>query len=774
VIALEQPTAGTTWERRRVRVRGVVQGVGFRPFVNRVATGLHVGGFVRNDTDGVLAEFEGESRVLDVLLGQLRDDAPRLAQVESIEWEPVAVTGTTAFHVVASRADAGGVTFVPPDAAVCDACLRELFDPHDRRYRYPFVNCTNCGPRFTITTALPYDRANTTMTGFALCEGCRREYEDPADRRFHAEPVACPVCGPRLRYADAHGATEESDDALAAAQRALLDGRIVAVKGIGGYHLACDAADDDAVARLRDRKRRPAKAFAVMVRSLSEAHGLAVLDELAVALLTSTARPIVLVPRRADAPINDGVAPGNPLVGVMLPYSPLHHLLLAPLPVGAPVPPAALVMTSGNVSDEPICHDDDDAFDRLGDIADAWLTHDRPIHVPCDDSVARVVGGVEQPVRRSRGHSPVPITLAHTAPPLLAVGGDLKNTFCLARSRTAWMSQHLGDMGSVETLRAFERSVAQFRAFYGIEPDVLVADLHPGYVTHEWAERHGPSVELVQHHHAHAVALMTEHAVAPDRAIIACTFDGTGYGTDGTVWGGEVLVSRYTDFGRATHLRTVAIPGGDAGVRSPARIALAHLRAAGIEWSEDLPPVRASSTDVLQVLDRQLERAVGCTPTSSAGRLFDAVSALLGVCQQASYEGQAAIELEAAAAAATGDGLRLGFGTGDDGMDPAPCLRDLVAGRRAGRSVPALAHAFHVALADALACAAESVRADTGIGVVGLTGGVFQNALLTTLARRALEARGFDVLVHRRVPPNDGGLALGQAAVAAARLGRTR
>ena len=656
--------------RRRVRVRGLVQGVGFRPFVHRVATEVHVDGFVGNDTDGVFAEVEGEPRALDELLRRLRDDAPVLARVDTIAWEHIPPGGPAGFRIVTSRHDPSGVTFVPPDAAVCDDCLRELFDRRDRRYRYPFVNCTNCGPRFTITTRLPYDRGNTTMAGFPLCASCRREYQEPTDRRYHAEPLACPACGPRLRFVTGPGEVTGTDTTIAATHRALLGGGIVAVKGIGGYHLACDAGDDAAVARLRARKHRPAKAFAVMARDLEVAAGLATFDAGGLALLTSASRPVVLAARRSGGPISQEVAPGNPLLGVMLPYTPLHHLLFAPVPGHAPVPPAVLVMTSGNLSDEPICYDDTDACTRLRGIADAWLLHDRPIHVPCDDSVVRTVEGVEQPVRRSRGHSPAPITLGHDAPPLLAVGGDLKNAFCLASRRTAWMSQHLGDMGSVETLQAFERSVEQFRSMYRVDPELLVTDLHPGYITRRWAEEHTVEAVHVQHHHAHAAALMAEHGVERDAAVVAFAFDGTGYGTDGTVWGGEVLVARYEGFERAAHLRTITIPGGDAGVRSPARLVLAHLRAAGVPWSDDLPPVRALAFDARVVLDRQLARRVACVHTSSIGRLFDAVSSLLGIRQLSSYEGQAAMELEAAAHDADDDGPTLACSTDGGVIDP--------------------------------------------------------------------------------------------------------
>jgi hydrogenase maturation protein HypF len=762
---------GAAPTRRWVRVRGIVQGVGFRPFVFRVATEEHVAGFVGNDIDGVFAEVEGDVAAVERVLRRLRDGAPPLARVDSIEWGAMPPAAAPGFRIVASRGDVGGVTFVPPDAAMCDDCRRELFDPTDRRFRYPFINCTNCGPRFTIARALPYDRANTTMAGFVLCPACRREYDDPTDRRHHAEPLCCPGCGPQVRFVGADGEVVGTDAVFAAAQRALARGEIVAVKGLGGYHLACDATAVGAVGRLRARKHRPAKPFAVMARDLDVVRRLAVVDERDVDLLTSVARPIVLVTRRTDTGIDTGIAmgiaPDTPLLGVMLPYSPLHHLLFAAGP-GADRAPEVLVMTSGNLSDEPICHDDVDARARLDRIADAWLVHDRPIHVPCDDSVVRVVAGAEQPVRRSRGHSPAPLTLPCDTAPVLAVGGDLKSAFCLAAGRAAWMSQHLGDMGSVATLRAFERSIAQFRSLYGVSPERLVADLHPGYFTRQWADAQGLPVLGVQHHHAHAAALLGEHGAGPGDRALVFAFDGTGDGGDGTVWGGEALLARDAGVERVAHLRTIMLPGGDQGPRRPARVALAHLRAARIPWADDLAPVAALRPAEREVLERQLARGVASAPSSSVGRLFDAVSSMLDLRHTASYEGEAAIALETAASTATDPGPPLGFACVGGIVDPTPVLARLVDERRRGTPTASLAHAFHRALARAVADVAIHVAASRAVTTVGLTGGVFQNALLTRLATTALTERGFDVLVHRRVPPNDGGLAFGQAVVAAA------
>ena len=758
--------------RLRLRVTGLVQGVGFRPHVHRLATALGLAGHVGNDTEGVFIEVEGDGAATDEFVARLVTGAPRPARIASVESEHLTPTGEAGFAIVESN-DRGRVrTFVSPDIATCADCLDELFDPSDRRARYPFINCTNCGPRFTITVSLPYDRPNTTMRAFALCDACASEYDDPADRRFHAQPVACARCGPRLWFEHGDGSAQGSDAALAAAQAALARGEIVAVKGLGGYHLACDAGSDAAVERLRTRKRRLEKPFAVMVRDLEGAVALAHLDQAEEDLLTSAERPIVLARRRDEAPVSALVAPGNPRLGVLLPYTPLHHLLFAPVPGAGPGArvPTVLVMTSGNLTDEPICYEDDDARQRLGPIADAWLLHDRPIHVPCDDSVVEVDPGTgrELPLRRSRGYAPLPVRLPFAAAPTLAVGGEMKNAFCLAAGHEAFMSQHIGDMGSVETWAAFERSTRQLSGLYDIRTAQLSADAHPGYQTRRWADESsaGPVAE-VQHHHAHIASVMAEHGVAPGRRVIGIAFDGTGFGTDGTIWGGEVLVAGYDGFDRVGHLRRVPLPGGDAAIRRPCRVALAHLWAAGIEWAHDVPAVAAVPPEERAVLVRQLESGTGCVATSSMGRLFDAVSSLLGLRHEATYEAQAAMELQwAAQDAAAGASRPYRFDRRGDELDPSPVLRALVADRRAGVDIGAMAAGFHAAVARLIGDVAALEHARTGIDVVALSGGVFQNALLLGLARRELEARHFEVLTHRVVPPNDGGLALGQAAVA--------
>jgi hydrogenase maturation protein HypF len=772
------PTVGGARVRHRIRVAGVVQGVGFRPFVHRLATQLDLTGHVGNDTEGVVVEVEGDASSVAAFETRLVADAPPLARIFSIDGTPVEARHDQDFRIVESQATGAVGTFVSPDVAVCDDCLAELFDPADRRSRYPFINCTNCGPRFTITLRLPYDRPNTTMRHFTLCDACRVEYEDPADRRFHAQPLACADCGPRLWFEGPAGGVNGTDAAIAGAQRALARGAVVAIKGLGGYHLACDATSSDAVDTLRRRKARQDKPLAVMVGDLATARRLAHIDRFEAALLGGPERPIVLLARRDGAPLAAGVAPQNPHIGLLLPYTPLHHLLFHPVPGSHESVPTALVMTSGNLSDEPICYDDEDARTRLGRIADAWLVHDRPIHVPCDDSVVRLDGGAELPIRRARGYAPLPVTMPFEMGPTLAMGGEIKNTFCLASGRHAWVSQHMGDMGTLETLVAFERSTQQFGDMYEVDPQQVAADAHPGYHTRAWADEHAPGeVDLVHHHHAHLAAVMVEHAVPPGERVIGCAFDGTGYGTDGAIWGGEVLIADYDGFERRAHLRYVPLPGGDATIRKPSRAALAHLWAAGIEWAPDLPPVRHTTAEELTVLRRQLERNVHCVPTSSVGRLFDAVSSLLGVRHTASYEAQAAMELEhladqGTADARTGEGAlaaRAGpyrFTVSGDEIDVAPVLRAIVDDMRRGCATGPIAAGFHRAVAELIAEAADRLRDETGIERVALSGGVFQNVLLLRLARAALEARGLRVLTHRLVPPNDGGLALGQVAVA--------
>ncbi|MEU5634014.1 carbamoyltransferase HypF [Streptomyces rishiriensis] len=772
--------------RRLVTVRGVVQGVGFRPYLYGLATELALAGHVTNTPEGVVAEVEGAASAVARFCDAIAAQAPPLARVDSVHHRELPPVGGAGFAILTSRTDGPARTLVSPDSATCADCLAELADPADRRHRHPFVNCTHCGPRFTIVTGVPYDRAHTTMAGFAMCPDCAREYADPADRRFHAQPVACPACGPRLRLLAARRPGPPSaveGDPVAGARALLARGAILAVKGLGGYHLACDATDPAAVALLRRRKARGDKPFAVMARTADDVRHLVRLGPEERSLLEGRARPVVLMRRRPDASCTAGapqpaeaVAPRSPDLGVLLPYTPLHHLLLG-LP-GDPDGPRLLVMTSGNVSGEPIVTDDAEALERLAHLADAWLTHDRPIHVPCDDSVVRVCDGQPLVIRRSRGYAPLPLTLPLPVRPALAVGGDLKNAFCLGEGRRAWLSAHIGDMDDVGTQRAFERAVKQLEFITGVQPRTVASDRHPGYRSARWADRNAASrpVVRVQHHHAHIASAMAEHGLDGARPVIGVAFDGTGHGDDGAVWGGEFLLADYDGFTRFGRLAYVPLPGGDAAVRRPYRMALAHLRAAGIARSADLACTSACPPDELRLLEQQLERGLHCVPTSSMGRLFDAVSSLAGVCHHAGYEAQAAVELEGAALRApaadtaayafalhaaqenTGGALR---------ADPAPVLAAIVDDLRAGAGPALVAARFHRGVTDLVHRICALARERHGLDTVALTGGVFANTLLSSACAAALREDGFTVLRHRLVPPNDGGLALGQLMVAA-------
>lgn len=753
-----------------MRVRGVVQGVGFRPFCHALAVRFDLAGHVGNDGAGVFLELEGDEERVAAFLQSMEREPPPLARIEEVRVEAMPARGERQFHILASEPIPGEVTPVSPDVATCDDCLRELRDPADRRFRYPFINCTNCGPRYTIIRDVPYDRPMTTMAAFAMCEACGREYNDPHDRRFHAQPNACPTCGPRLEWRDPSGTGDviAGDAALVAALQMLRGGGIVAVKGIGGFHLACDATQPHAVRELRRRKRRSDKPFALLAGDVTQVRRFAEVSPEEEALLSSCARPIVLLWRN-DVPEIDvarDVAPGQGTLGVMLPYTPLHHLLASVWP---------LVLTSGNLSEEPIARTNNEAMERLGAIADGFLLHDRDIHVVCDDSVVRVHRGGELPLRRSRGYAPYPVRLPARTPSVVAVGGELKGTACLTRDRYAFLTPHIGDVGNLETLAALERACDHLARLFRVGPERLACDMHPGYLATQWgrrfAARHGLRVIEVQHHHAHLAALMAEHGLGERDAILAFTFDGTGYGTDGTIWGGEVLLGGYRSCERVAHLAATPLPGGDAAIRHPARVALAQLWTAAAAWG-GTHSAGALTAEERRVLRIQLERRLNCVDTTSVGRFLDATASLAGGRHVVSYEGQAAIEFEALArdGAARGPGYAFDCAVSPSGViifDGAPVLRRVAADAAGGRDKRDMARAVHVALAEVIVAVASRLRDARGIDLVGLTGGVFQNVLLLTLAEDALRSAGFDVLVHQKVPPNDGGLALGQAMVAA-------
>jgi hydrogenase maturation protein HypF len=764
--------------RTAVRVEGIVQGVGFRPFVYSLATGLGLGGLVGNDSDGVFAEVEGPSAAVEAFLRSLARDAPPLARIERITTTVMRPDGTASFSIAPSEAGPQRRTLVSADTATCADCLAELADPADRRFGYPFINCTNCGPRFTIVRDVPYDRPFTTMAGFAMCDRCAAEYHDPADRRFHAQPTCCPACGPRLCLLDPAGAVLPGSPIPAAADL-LRQGQVLAVKGLGGYHLAVDASSEGGASALRARKHREDKPFAVMVADVAAARGLCEVDQAAAALLTSSRRPIVLLPRRPSG-IAAAVAPGNRQLGLMLPYTPLHHLLLAD--VGRPI-----VLTSGNISDEPIVYRDGEAAERLGGIADALLTHDRPIHIRTDDSVVRAFRGREAVLRRSRGYVPEPLDAGvRFARPVLACGAELKSTFCLARGSHAFVSHHIGDLENAETLRSFTEGIEHFRRLFDITPEVVAHDLHPEYLSTKYAadlaagsgvagaadaaDLAGVELVGVQHHHAHIASCLADNRAAGP--VIGVAFDGTGYGTDGTIWGGEFLIADRAGFDRAGHLAPVPMPGGAAAIRQPWRMAAVYLDATypDAAYPGGPPEVARRNERLWPGVLAMARRGVNSPLTSSAGRLFDAVAAILGVRDTINYEGQAAVELEQLADPA------------ETGAYPAaitPQLPFLVAGRdlvravaedlAAGAAPGVIAARFHNGVADLITDGCLLLRGRHGLGTVALSGGVFQNLLLLHATVNRLEGHGFTVLVHSRVPCNDGGISLGQAVVAAAR-----
>ncbi len=773
---------GSGIQRRRILVRGIVQGVGFRPFVAGLACELGLRGHCGNDDSRVFIEVEGDPARLAQFAGRLQSQAPPLAVVVDVHTESIAPQGDVGFEIADSQHTVDARTLIPPDVATCADCLREYNDPADRRYRHPFINCTNCGPRFTVITDLPYDRPSTTMASFALCDRCHSEYSRPTDRRYHAQPISCHDCGPRM-YFEEGGQRFSGDDAvLTRVQHALSNGRIVAIKGVGGFHLVCDATDSDAVRKLRERKHRPDKPFALMAADLMTAREVCTISTTEAELLRQPARPIVLLRKSAVGCVSPEVAPEvAPDVaefGVMLPYSALHHLLFTAVPGAAPNRvPRLLVMTSGNTSGEPLCFDNDDALRRLAGIADAFLLHDRDIAVPCEDSVLTVVNSRVLPIRRSRGYAPLPVLLPTTGAVVLAVGAEVKNTFCLTRQDYAFCSAHLGDMGTLESQRAFERSIEQLTTLHRAVPELLVADDHPGYATHQWAQRYsdstGIALRTVQHHHAHVASLLAEHGRL-GTPLLGIAFDGTGYGCDRTVWGGELLLvgSDVLDARRVGHVQPFWLPGGDTAVRTPARVAMSLLHEAGIETIDGLPCTAALDSPERALVASQLISGIGCVRTTSVGRLFDGISSLLGVRHRVTYEAQAAIELEALARTADrraaltmkveGDQLRL------EGL-----LADIVSGLHAGCTPASLALGFHHALADATAQLAGELARRAQVRSIGLTGGVFQNRLLLTLVRANLQRSGFEVLTHNLVPANDGGLSLGQAVIgrAMARIG---
>jgi hydrogenase maturation protein HypF len=744
--------------------------VGFRPFVFNLAREMGLNGWVCNTSAGVDIEVDGDPQSLERFAEMLQNQAPPLSHIDEITTDWITHQGFSTFEIVHSQDDPNAFVPISPDVTICADCLEELFDPEDRRYRYPFINCTNCGPRFTIIKSIPYDRPYTTMANFPLCPECEAEYNDPGNRRFHAQPVACEVCGPHvwLEMSGDPQPVAAREDAIQQTRILLKDGKIVAIKGLGGFHLACDATNEAAVSELRRRKLRIDKPFALMLPDIEAIRSYCEITEAEQSLIESRQRPIVVVPEKPDSQIAPSTAPGQDTLGVMLPYTPLHALLLEPEPGF----PDALVMTSGNLSEEPLSIDNQQAREKLGPLADVLLMHNRDIYIRCDDSVIRAVpnpSGDEAlyPLRRSRGYAPYPVKTPWQMPQILAAGAELKNTFCLTKDRYAFISHHIGDLENYETLAAFEHGIRHLERLFRVTPEVIAYDLHPDYMATRYAQQRAEEESLpafgVQHHHAHVAACLAEHDLPAGQAVIGLCFDGTGYGTDGTIWGGEVLLAGYKSFQRRYHLKPVPLPGGDTAVKQVWRIALSWLLQADVDPSAVMA-LNVTSQDEIEIVRKQIQKGTNAPLTSSMGRLFDAASALAGVCSRVNYEGQAAIEFEALADPDE-DG-EYPFEISGKQIDPGEMIRAMAADIQVATPVSTISARFHNTIARFSSEACTKIRTQTGLGEVALTGGVWQNRTLLEKTLRLLAADRFTVYIHEKVPANDGGLSLGQAAIA--------
>jgi hydrogenase maturation protein HypF len=801
----------------RIHIVGIVQGVGFRPFVYNMAMRNSLTGWVRNSSAGVDIFVEGSRHQIDAFLQQIVSGKPPLAFIDDIQHDFTKPKGYESFDIIPSMEVPGAFQPISPDVSICPDCLAELFDPMDMRYRYPFINCTNCGPRFTIIQGIPYDRPNTTMASFELCQDCLSQYLDPHDRRFHAQPVACPKCGPHV-WLEVHDDYQwvinqslaresqtkiQGDFAINMTQQLLSKGAIVAIKGLGGFHLACDAMNIEAVNKLRQRKLRVDKPFALMMPDIATIEQHCYISDAERKLLESRERPIVILQRRKGSHIAEKVAPNQHTLGVMLPYTPLHYLLFVDfdeLRSGRYIipddnkeetlPPSVLVMTSGNLSEEPIAIDNKEARQRLNSLADAFLMHNRLIYTRTDDSVMRVFDkpahhdqpqATYQHLRRSRGYAPHPIRLPWNSQPILATGAELKNTFCLTRDQYAFISHHIGDLENYETLRAFEDGIDHFEKLFLIRPEIIAYDLHPDYLATRYAldrsKTEGLTSVGVQHHHAHIAACMLEHRLPASTEVIGVAFDGTGYGDDGAIWGGEFLLSSYQEYRRLYHLTYAPLPGGDLAIREPWRMALAWLDKAGVEWDSFLPPIRyvmenkKNPDQVLMSLSHQIKSGLNSPPTSSIGRLFDAVSALIGVRQEVNYEAQAAIEMEQLIAPNEFECYPFNFSGNDHSIegldiDATPAIRALVNDIYNGIDPRLMAARFHRGLAEMICKVCLAIRQKSGSNIVALSGGVWHNLALLSYTYNNLNKQGFTVLIHQHIPPNDGGISIGQAAVA--------
>jgi hydrogenase maturation protein HypF len=748
---------------RRLEVNGIVQGVGFRPFVYNLALQYELKGEVANTSSGVSIHIEGLPERIRCFERDLTEKSPPLAHIVEISSRPESVKKYADFKIVKSKQRVQMSTLISPDVAICEDCLQELFDPENRRYLYPFINCTNCGPRYTIIDDIPYDRPKTSMQHFKMCAACQSEYDDPRNRRFHAQPNACPACGPQVSLYNSRRKPVAGDDPIKKAADFIRQGKIVAVKGLGGYHLAADAENSAAVIRLRNRKMREEKPFAVMSAELQQIRQFARIGPEAQKLLTSIQRPVVLLPKKIPGLLAEEVAPRNPYWGVMLPYTPLHYLLLKH---GF----TALVMTSANLSEEPIAIDNDDAFARLADIADYFLIHDRQIYLRSDDSIVKHTAGQTRYIRRSRGFVPIPVFLSHRVPSILACGAGLKNTICITKGDKAFLSQHVGDLENMETLEFFKQTVAHLQRILEIRPEIIACDMHPDYLSSRYAaEQQGVRKVEIQHHHAHIVSCMAENKL--EGAVIGLSFDGTGYGSDGTIWGGEVLIAEVGRFERAAHLSCVSMPGSAAAVKEPWRMAISYLYDAfGENFRDlDLAVVKQNEPLKLKVVVEMILKGVNSPQTSSLGRLFDGVAAIADIRQRVNFEGQAAMELEMLAAGDARSVYDYQWVSGDPiKILPAPIIRGIVRDVQKGLPITEISTKFHRTLIVLFAEVCASIRDSAELNRVALSGGCFQNSILLSGLIQELESRNFEVFTQRQVPCNDGGISLGQAVAAAA------
>ena len=744
----------------KIHVNGIVQGVGFRPFVYNNAVSLGLSGWVCNSSSGVEIVLSGAQTNIDLFLEKLNTQPPPLSQIDSVEVSQLSTENFNGFEIRESQADSFNFIPISPDISICADCRRELFDPSNRRFRYPFINCTNCGPRFSIIRDIPYDRPLTTMADFEMCAACKSEYLSPTDRRYHAQPIACALCGPQVKYEDHDGFAAYSEDAIQASRQALKKGMILAIKGLGGYHLACDANNLSAVARLHERKHRSDKPFALMCFDTHHAQNYVEISAGEKLLLESPQHPIVLLHKQNGVHSLDHTAPNQNLLGFMLPYTPLHLLLLEM----EPNYPEVLVMTSGNISEEPIAYTDEDALKRLAPIADAFLVHNRPIHMRIDDSVVQVVENKPYLVRRARGYAPSPIKIAQETPQILACGAELKNTFSLSRDQYVFTSQHIGDLENYETLTSYEQAVEHYQNLYRIAPETIAVDLHPDYLSSRYGINRSRAFSLplfsIQHHHAHLAACLGDNDYDSDEPVIGLIFDGTGYGTDGNIWGGEVFVGGYSAFSRQYHLVETALPGGDTAIRNPSKIALAYLTAAGIEWEPWLPPINQFNEEQRNTISSQLSHSINTPQTTSMGRLFDAMSSLIGIRHHITYEAQAAIELESYC-----DPNEAGLydiPIADGLINQLGLIPQVILDMRKGVSRAIISARFHNSLARVCLEVCSKLRKESGLTRVALSGGVWQNTTLLQKTLKLLESESFTVLRHRRLPTNDGGISFGQ------------